>query len=80
MTDRLTLAKARADAARARFKRSLEGTQARLKPKPLAEHALAAARRQPVAVAGAVAGALLYLFRKPIFGAVKRLTKETKDA
>ena len=81
MTDSVALAEAEAGAARARMNATLATLQARIAPKALAQEAaqglldkgqavadtgMAVARRNPIAVAGAIAAAGLLLARKPI--------------
>lgn len=91
MTDRLTSAEAERDRSRERFRTSVAAARVKLNPVRLraeggdrARAAIAAvparlsevARRRPGMVAGIVSALALLLLRKPIFGALKRLTEE----
>jgi ElaB/YqjD/DUF883 family membrane-anchored ribosome-binding protein len=77
--------------AKARFSSSLGAVKERLTPQSLAREALEKAKEKasdtaqasvdkvkanPSTAIGVAAAAVLLLFRKPIFGAMKRLTKE----
>jgi ElaB/YqjD/DUF883 family membrane-anchored ribosome-binding protein len=77
--------------AKARFSSSLGAVKHRLTPKNLAREAIDKAKERasdtaqasvdkvkanPSTAIGVAAAAILLLFRKPIFGAMKRLSKE----
>jgi hypothetical protein len=84
MNDPLSLAQSERDRKRARFRSSLAEAKARLNPKTIASDGVVTARtrivdtvrKRPGMVAGLVSAVALIALRKPIFGALARLTKE----
>ncbi len=80
MTDPLDISKANLERARGQFKSSLSGVRDRLAPEAIKRDVIdtigGKARKRPVAAAGIVIGAALFALRKPIFGVIKRLSKE----
>jgi hypothetical protein len=91
MSDRYDESRDAAQASKRRMLATLDDVRERLRPASLSREmverakgslgdaggkALDAAKSRPAAIAGVAAAALLFLFRKPIFGAIKRLTKE----
>jgi len=91
MIDELSRAEAERVRSRARFRASVAAARDRLDPAKLRvegtqmahevfstipTRVLQSARKRPEIVAAAVTGVALWLFRKPIFGALKRLTQE----
>lgn len=94
MTDRLTSAQNERDRSRERFRASIAEARNRLSPARLraeggekAREAISnlpgriadAARERPRLTAGIAAGLAFVFLRKPIFGALRRLTKEKDD-
>lgn len=91
MTDKLDRMRANRLARREQLAETLNTTRNRLRPANLAselvgrvrvratevaEDAATAVRARPKAAAGVLAAAALFLLRKPIIGALRRLTKE----
>jgi ElaB/YqjD/DUF883 family membrane-anchored ribosome-binding protein len=84
MTDPLSLAQSERDRTRDRFRSSLAEAKARLNPKAIASDGVESARAKishtvrtrPAMIAGVASAVALFLLRKPIFGALARLTKE----
>jgi hypothetical protein len=91
MSDRYEDSRDAAEASKRRMLATLDDVRARLRPASLSREiaekakgsladasgkALDAAKSRPAATAGLAAAALLFLFRKPIIGVIKRLTKE----
>ena len=87
MTDPLDLSNLHRKSARAQLKNSAQSLRSRLSPQSIkqdlvdqAKERLDAvantARKRPVATVGVIAAAALILLRKPLFGVLKRLSKE----
>ncbi|MEQ1548993.1 MAG: hypothetical protein ABL918_10165 [Chakrabartia sp.] len=93
MTHEIDQSKTKARQAQAQVKSTVTALRSRLSPRALtkeavrsvgtrltdsASDAVETVKSRPALTIGIVAGTALLLFRKPIIGAVKRLTKETK--
>ena len=87
MTDPLDRSGELRNSARAQFKHSVQSLRTRLSPQSIKQDLVdqakerldmvaSTARKRPVATAGIIAAAALILLRKPLFGVLKRLSKE----
>ncbi len=90
MSDPLTNSTERRNAARGQLRQSIADTKERLSPTSLKQNLLDtvrsradsvadAARERPAATAGLIVATALFLLRKPLFGVIKRLTKEKRN-
>jgi hypothetical protein len=81
--DPLDISKDSRDRARSRFKDSLSAVRGRLAPQAIKRDVIEAiserAKQRPLAAAGIIIATALIALRKPIFGALKRRSKEKYD-
>jgi hypothetical protein len=87
MSNKIDQAKSTATAARARMSGTIATVKQRISPKAIsqdmlnkartkAEDVVGVAKSRPALTLGIVTAGALVLFRKPVMGAIKRLTKE----
>ncbi|RDE05112.1 hypothetical protein [Sphingomonas aracearum] len=72
-------AQARADLAKARMQQTLAELQERARPANVAEDVKEAAVRNKVPLAGAAGALTLFMARKPLARALRRITRRSPD-